>query len=31
MNVQFRYLPNEPYAFRTEKDLETNNLYILMQ
>lgn len=31
MNVQFRYLPNEPYTYRTEKDLKTNKLYILRQ
>jgi hypothetical protein len=31
MNVQFRYEINGLYAFRTEKDLETNKLYILRQ
>ena len=31
MNVRFVYEPNEPYAYRIEKDLKTNKLYILRQ
>lgn len=31
MNVRFRYELNGPYAYRIEKELKTNRLYILRQ
>lgn len=30
MNVHFRYEPNEPCAYRIEKDLKINKLFILI-
>ncbi len=31
MNVRFTYEPNEPYAYRIEKELKTTKLHMLRQ